>query len=141
MVSRLYLFRKRLLLALPLEIANYTKKKPNSEKFTILFKGDVAGCITLNQLNIPFFEHKAKIDFCLHPDYRGKGIMTKVVKRVIEYAFKKYNLKRLEAWTRTFNKGAIMVNERAGFKLEGILRKNKLKNGEYLDDMVWAIVR
>lgn len=123
------------------EISQYSKDKPTSEKFTIEIDGKVAGWIAINQLNIPFFEHKAKIDFCLHPDYRGKGIMTKVVKEVIEYTFKKYKLKRLEAWTRTFNKAVAKLNEKVGFKLEGVLRKNKCKNGEYLDDMVWAIVR
>jgi len=31
--------------------------------------------------------------------------------------------------------------EKSGYKLEGILRKNKLKNGKFRDDMVLAIVR
>ena len=67
--------------------------------------------------------------------------MTKVLKKVISYAFKKYKLKRLEAWTRTFNKAVARLNEKVGFKLEGVLRKNKCKNGEYLDDMVWAKIK
>jgi len=123
------------------EIEQYKSKKPKSEKFTIEVNNNIAGWIAINQLNTPFFEHKAKIDFCLHPNYRGKGIMTKVVKEIIKHAFKKYQLKRLETWTRTFNKAVIKINEKVGFKLEGILKKNKCKNGEYLDDMVWAIVR
>jgi RimJ/RimL family protein N-acetyltransferase len=123
------------------EISEYEKEKPNSEKFTILYEGKVAGWIAINQLNNRFFEHRAKVDFCLHQDYRGKGIMTKVLKEVVSHAFKKYKLMRLEAWTRTFNKAVAKLNEKVGFKLEGTLRKNKCKNGEYLDDMVWAIVR
>lgn len=123
------------------EISQYKKSKPTSEKFAIEINGETAGWIAINQLNAPFFEHKAKIDFCLHPKYRGKGIMTKVIKKVIEYAFKKYKLKRIESWTRTFNKSTIELNKKVGFKLEGILKKNKCKQGKYLDDMVWAIVR
>jgi [ribosomal protein S5]-alanine N-acetyltransferase len=123
------------------EIQKYKQKKPSSEKFTILYKGYVAGWIAINQLNVRFFEHRAKVDFCLHPNSRDKKIMTKVLKKVVSYAFKKYNLKRLEAWTRTFNKAVARLNEKAGFKLEGVLRKNKCKNGKYLDDMVWAIVK
>tara|TARA_Y100000310_G_scaffold71310_2_gene67152 strand:+ start:2538 stop:3068 length:531 start_codon:yes stop_codon:yes gene_type:complete len=123
------------------EMQEYGKKKPSSEKFTILYNGSVAGWIAINQLNNPHFEHRAKIDFVLHKDFRGKGIMTKVVRKVVSYAFRKYKLKRLEAWTRTFNKATARINEKVGFKLEGILRKNKCKNGEYLDDMVWAIVK
>jgi len=41
---------------------------------------------------------------------------------------KKYKLKRLEGWCRTFNKPSARVLEKSGFKLEGILRKNKCKN-------------
>lgn len=123
------------------EINEYNKEKPNSEKFSIVFNGKVAGWIAINQLNKPFFEHRAKVDFCLHPDFRGKGIMTKALREVIDYAFKRYKLKRLESWTRTFNKAAAKLNEKTGFKYEGTLIKNKCKNGEYLDDMVWAIIR
>ncbi|MDO8563402.1 MAG: GNAT family protein [Nanoarchaeota archaeon] len=123
------------------DILQYKNKKPSSEKFTIEVDGKCAGWIKINQLNMSFFEHKAKIDFCLHPDYRGKGIMTNAVKEVVDYAFKKYKLKRLEAWTRTSNKVVSSLNKKLGFKLEGVLRKNKCKDGEYLDDMVWAIVR
>ncbi|MEK6890410.1 MAG: GNAT family protein [Nanoarchaeota archaeon] len=123
------------------EILQYKKKKPSSEKFTIEVDGKCAGWIKINQLNTPFFEHRAKIDFCLHPDFRGRGIMTRVVREVIDYAFKKYKLKRLEAWTRTSNKVVSSLNEKVGFKLEGVLRKNKCKDGKYLDDVVWAIIR
>lgn len=39
---------------------------------------------------------------------------------------------------RTFNKASARVLEKSGYKLEGILRKNKFKDGKYLDDMLWA---
>jgi len=66
------------------EISQYEKEKPTSERFTIELNGKCAGWISINQLNTPFFEHKAKIDFCLHPEYRGKDIMTKIVKKKVE---------------------------------------------------------
>lgn len=119
----------------------YKKKKPSSEKFTILYKNEVAGWVAINQLNIPHFEHKAKIDFLLHKNFKGNGIMSRVVKVVTKYAFEKYKLKRLEAWTRTFNKTAAKLVEKQGFKLEGILKKNKCKNGKYLDDIIFAKVK
>lgn len=123
------------------EMQEYEKEKPSSEKFTILYQGKVVGWVSINQLNVKFFEHRAKVDFCLHPDFRDKKIMTRVLKEVISYAFKKYKLKRLESWTRTFNKAVAKLNENVGFELEGVLRKNKYKNGKYLDDMIWAIVK
>ncbi len=123
------------------EVSQYKKNKPTSEKFTIEFDKRCAGWIAINQLNTPFLEHKAKIDFCLHPNFRGKGIVSKALKEVTKYAFKKYKLKRIEGWCRTYNKASQRVLEKNGYKLEGILRKNKCKNGKYLDDAIWAIVK
>ena len=39
---------------------------------------------------------------------------------------------------RTFNKASARVLEKAGYIHEGTLHKNKLSNGKYLDDMIWA---
>ena len=92
-------------------------------------------------MNQKYAEHKAVIGYCLHPKFRGRGIMARAVKLVTKYAFKKYKLKRISGMCRTFNKSSIKVLERAGYKLEGILRKNKMKDGKYVDDMVWAVVK
>lgn len=117
------------------------KKKPSSEMFVIEIDGQCAGWINLHDLNKKYHEHKATIGYCLHPNFRGRGITSKAVKLVTNYAFKKYKLKRISGWCRTFNKASAKVLENSGFKLEGILRKNKIKDGKYLDDMVWAKVK
>ena|SRR3989344_4988192 len=97
--------------------------------------------LILCNLNQKFFEHRAGIGFCMHPLYRRRGITTKAVILVTKYAFKKYSLKRITGWCRTFNKASARVLEKAGYRLEGILRKNKFKNRRYLDDMVWAQIK
>ena len=122
-------------------LLNYNKKKPSGEQFIIEVNKEFAGWVTLSNLNIKHHEHQATIGYCLSKKFRGKGITTKAVKLVTDYAFKKYKLKRIEGWCRTFNKASARVLEKAGYKLEGILRKNKFKDGEYLDDMVWAKVK
>lgn len=117
------------------------KKKPLSETFTIEVNNKPAGWINIHDLNKEYHEHKGEIGYCLHPEFRGKGLTTKALKILIKYIFKKYNLKRLSATCRTFNKASAKTLEKTGFKLEGILRKNKCKEGKYLDDMIWAIVK
>jgi ribosomal-protein-alanine N-acetyltransferase len=116
-------------------------KNKTGESFAIEIDGEYAGYVELHDLNEKFHEHKGSIGYCLHPKFRGRGITAKAVKVLTEYAFKKYKLKRISGWCRTFNKASAKTLENAGFKLEGILRKNKWKEGKYLDDMVWAIVR
>ena len=117
------------------------KKKPSSEKFAIEINGETAGWVHLHDLNQEYAEHKGIIGFCLHKKFRGHGIMSKAVSIVTDYAFKKYKLKRLIGVCRTFNKASARTMEKAGYKLEGIMRKNKFKDGKYLDDMIWAVVR
>ena len=123
------------------EINEYKKRNPNSEEFIIEFDGKVAGYISIHDLNEKYNEHKSVISYATHPNFRGKGIMTKAVKLITSYAFKKYKLKRISARCRTFNKGSARVLEKAGYKLEGIHKKELKKNGKYLDNMYWAIVK
>jgi RimJ/RimL family protein N-acetyltransferase len=42
---------------------------------------------------------------------------------------------------RAKNKASARVLEKAGYKLEGILKKNKCVDGEFLDDFLYAKVR
>jgi len=123
------------------EIISLKKKKPKEETFVIDVGGDFAGYVVVHDLNQKFAEYKAIISYCMHPEFRGKGIMTKAVKLVTKYAFKKYKLKRLVGRVRTFNKASARVLEKAGYKLEGIHRKEVRKNGKYLDNMYWAKVK
>jgi len=126
---------------LNMKIADFKKKKPFGECFSIEVDGEFAGYVELTHLNKKHHEHCGEVGYCLHPNFRGKGITAKAVKLITDYAFKKYKLKRMSGWCRTFNKASARVLEKAGYKLEGILRKNKFRDGKYLDDMVWARLR
>jgi [ribosomal protein S5]-alanine N-acetyltransferase len=124
------------------KIADYKKTNPFGECLAIEVDGEFAGYVEISHLtNNPYHKHKAEIGYCLHPKFRGKGITARAVRIVSEYAFKKYKLKRISGWCRTFNKASARVLEKAGFRLEGIFRKNKFKDGKYLDDMIWARVK
>ena len=107
------------------------------EVFVIEVEGEATGIISFGQTD-KYDKTKVKIGYWIAKEFRRKGITTKAVKLVTNYAFKKYRLKRIEGFCRTFNKASARVLENAGYKLEGILRKNKFKNGKYLDDMIWA---
>lgn len=122
-------------------ISEYNKKKPTGEIFAIEINDEFAGWVEISHLNREHLEHKASVGYCIHPKFRGKGITTNAVKLITKYGFKKYKLKRIEGWCRTFNKASARVLKKAGFKLEGILRKNKFKNGKYLDDIIWARIK
>jgi [ribosomal protein S5]-alanine N-acetyltransferase len=117
-------------------------KNETGETLVIEVDGMFTGYVEIHHLTKDLkSRHTAAIGYCTHPNYRGRGLTTKAVRLMTDYAFKKYKLKRISGWCRTFNKASARVLEKAGYKLEGILRKNKWKDGKYLDDMVWAKVR
>lgn len=119
----------------------YTNTTPHNEYFAIEIDGSFAGYVGIENLNEEHFAHRATINFALHPSFRGQGIMTDAARLITEYAFETYGLVRLQGFCRTFNTASARVLEKVGFELEGVLRKNKCRDGEFLDDMVWAIVR
>lgn len=117
------------------------RKKPFGETFAIEVNSEFAGYVELHHLNIKYQEHKGEIGYAVHPKFRGKGLASKSVVILTEYAFKKYKLKRISAMGRTKNKASARVLEKSGYKLEGILRKNKCVDGKYLDDFIYAKVK
>ena len=113
------------------------KKKPKQINFVIDINGEVVGGIGLNKIE----GHKAEIGYWLAEKYWGQGIMTQAVKLVTGFGFKKLKLKRIYARAFSFNKASKRVLEKAGYKLEGILRKNTKKDNKFIDDYLFAKIR
>lgn len=86
-------------------------------------------------------KHVAELGYWLARPYRGRGIMTSVVRRLCGAAFSGMKLVRITAHVFPFNAASSRVLEKCGFKLEGLLRKHALKNGAYLDCSLYALVK
>ena len=115
--------------------------RKHKKRFAILVNGKFAGFINLELTSHPRYKHSAIVGYGIHKDFRGKGLATKALKVITEYGFNKLKLKRISGMCRTFNKASARVLEKAGYKHEGTLHKNKFSNGKYLDDMIWAKIK
>jgi len=116
------------------------KKEKDGERLVVEVDGKAVGKINVRRID-PFNKTKAKIGYWIGKDYRGRGIVTEAIKLAVPRWMKKYKLKRVEARARTYNKASACVLEKAGFKLEGIMKKNVYKNGKWYDDYLYARVR
>src|SRR3989338_2682134 len=67
--------------------------------------------------------HMAELGYWLAKPYWNQGIMTEAVRKVCDLGFSQFNLVRITAHVFTFNTGSSRVLEKAGFQLEGVLRK------------------
>ena len=119
-------------------ISNSMCHPTTRDSFIIDVNGECAGAIQLSEIES---DHKAKIGYWLGADYREKGIMKKAVIAMTQYGFREYNLRRIYAHVATFNSTSAGLLERCGYNLEGILKMNRLKNGEYFDDYLYSIIR
>lgn len=87
-------------------------------------------------------EHwKAEIGYELHPDSWGQGIMTEVIKAVIQYGFKEIGLNRIEAFYDPENISSARVLEKNGFEYEGLLKKRFFEKGKFVDGAIAAIIK
>ena len=71
----------------------------------------------------------------------GKGYMTEILKRVIDFCFDELGLNRVEADHFARNPASGRVMEKAGMKKEGLARQKYCKDGEFLDAVLYAIVK
>ena len=80
----------------------------------------------------------AEMGYWLAEEFWGQGIMSEVVPAFVDYCFEKFSLKRIYATTYSRNPASARVLEKAGFVLEGRLRKNVVKDGKILDSLLYA---
>ena len=116
-----------------------SKKRINKKEihFAIDADREVIGVIGFIKIE----KHKAEIGYWLGKKYWNKGTMTEAVKVMTNFGFKKLKLKRIYAGVFTKNKASAHVLKNNGYKLEGLLRKNDLKDGKFVDMLMYAKIK
>jgi len=108
--------------------------------FAIDINGEASGGIGLH-LQSDIQCKNAELGYWLAEPYWGKGIITKAIAQMVDYGFKTWEISRIFARPFGTNIGSQKVLEKAGFKLEGRFEKTLFKNGEYLDELIYAVRR
>ncbi len=113
----------------------------NSSKiFAIDINGEAVGGIGIHpQKDIQ--RKNAELGYWLAEPFWGQGIMTKAIVQIADQAFRTLDIERIFARPFGTNKGSQRALEKAGFLLEGRFEKTYFKNGEYEDELIYAIRR
>jgi RimJ/RimL family protein N-acetyltransferase len=82
----------------------------------------------------------AEWGFALGSPFWGMGLFEDGARLVLEFAFETIGVHRLEARAAVRNGRGNGALQKIGAVQEGILRKSFLRNGEYLDQVLYAIV-
>jgi len=82
----------------------------------------------------------AEWGFAIGSPYWGTGIFQDGAELLVSFAFERVGVHRLEARAAVRNGRGNGALRKIGAVQEGLLRKSFLKNGEYLDQMLWTIL-
>lgn len=83
----------------------------------------------------------AAIGYWLGEPFWGNGIMSAAVKRMTQLSFETFDICRIFAEIYSHNIASRRVVEKAGYQMEGLLRRNIYKNGAVFDSCIYALVR
>ncbi|MDE7414789.1 MAG: GNAT family N-acetyltransferase [Lachnospiraceae bacterium] len=79
--------------------------------------------------------------YMLSPAYWGMGIMTEVLHAVLDYAFNKIELNRVQAEVYAGNAASEHVLVKCGMQYEGTARQKYFKNETFIDAAQYAILK
>lgn len=89
----------------------------------------------------PRRKHVGAIGIGVRDDWQGKGVGTALMQAAVEMADKWLNLTRLELEVFTDNAPAVRLYQKFGFEIEGTLRQQSFRDGEYVDAYFMARLR
>ena len=100
--------------------------------------GGLAGVFTLSQIVLGHFCSAYLGAYALAP-YAGRGLMAEGLDLLLQHAFERAGLHRVEANIQPGNVRSIRLFERGGFKLEGRSPRYLRIGGEWRDHERWAL--
>lgn len=106
-----------------------------------VIEADGAAVGTVSLFGFDELARHAEIGIALVSDARGKGIGTRAISQLLEFAFVRRNLRRVHLEAIESNAGAIRAYEKAGFTIEGRQREHAWVRGRYEDIVRMGILR
>jgi RimJ/RimL family protein N-acetyltransferase len=106
--------------------------------FVIDVDGARAGCVAFERVSE---QHRIASAgrFAVHPDFRERRIGVEAAKQFQRLLLGELGFHRVELQIYGFNERAIAHAERAGYVREGVKRRAYLKDGEWVDAVMYAL--
>lgn len=83
----------------------------------------------------------AELGYYLAEEYWGRGIMTDAIRQLCGIIFETTDILRIYAEPFAYNTGSRRALEKAGFRFEGMMKNNAVKNGKVVDMALYSLTR
>ncbi len=105
----------------------------------IRYRDKIVGILGLQQVDR--FHKQTQIGYWLAEEYQGRGVMTACCRALVDFAFREYELHRVEIRAAVGNTKSCAIPERLGFTHEGTLRESEWVNDRFVDGAVYSMLR
>lgn len=103
--------------------------------------GDVVGSLGMRRAQGPRRIHTATLGMSVRDDWQGRGVGTALLAAALHVADEWWQVRRVHLEVFTDNDAAIALYRRFGFEVEGTLRQDAFRSGEYCDTYVMGRLR
>jgi len=90
--------------------------------------------------SISWENHRCELGYWILGSFEGQGYMAEAVATIEATCFKR-GFNRIEIRCSSLNERSASVPKRLGYKLDGVLREEKVEAGRYRDTLVFAKIR
>lgn len=105
--------------------------KQTDALFLIAINDQLIGCTDFHGIDLT--SKQAEIGYWIHSTYKNQGIISKVVKKLCDYAFINLNLNRLTIVADVENISSNKVALKSGFTFVGTQKEERVMYDEYRD--------
>lgn len=81
------------------------------------------------------------ITYWIVPERQGDGYGPEAVELFLDVFFRDYDVHSVKAHVFDYNEASRALLERLGFQEEGRMREARFRNGEYVDELIYGLLR
>ena len=119
---------------------SFAEQQSTETDFAIADATELIGGIGL-RLQRDVHRRSGEVGYWLGEPFWGRGVATACLRAFTEYAFLRFDLVRIYGYVYEWNRASARVMEKAGYVCEGRLRKSVVKEGQVMDQFLYAITR
>lgn len=112
-------------------------RRGTSYTFGIWYEGRLAGAISFN--HVYRLTRRTVIGYWLAAPFQGRGIMTRAVQTLTDYAFRDIRLRRVDICVAPNNRPSRSIPERLGFEKYKYVRNAEWLYDHYVDHVVYTM--